>query len=97
MIAEQNALRDLLCLLILIYTIVLFARVILSFATLAGFRPPMSGPVRSAFDLLDDVTEPVLRPFRRLIPPVRAGGIGLDFSILIVFVILTVLRSAICS
>jgi YggT family protein len=45
-------------------------------------------------DLLDDVTEPVLRPLRALIPPIRAGGVGLDLSIIIAFVILAVLRTA---
>jgi YggT family protein len=45
-------------------------------------------------DLLDDVTEPILRPLRALIPPIRAGGVGLDLSIIIAFVILAVLRTA---
>ena len=38
--------------------------------------------------------EPVLRPLRNMIPPVRAGGVGLDLSIIVAFVILAVLRSA---
>jgi YggT family protein len=45
-------------------------------------------------DVLDDVTEPVLRPLRALIPPIRAGGMGLDLSIIVAFVILAVLRTA---
>ena len=52
---------------------------------------------RTVLDLLDDVTEPVLRPLRALIPPIRAGGVGIDLSIIIAFVILLVLRSALCS
>jgi len=59
-----------------------------------GFRPPYSGPFRTVLDLLEDVTEPVLRPLRALIPPIRAGGVGLDLSIIIAFVILAVLRQA---
>lgn len=38
--------------------------------------------------LLHQVTEPLLAPFRRLIPPMG----GLDFSILVVFLVLMVLR-----
>jgi YggT family protein len=95
MIAAANAFLDVLCIVITAYTIILFVRVILSWAELLGFRRPYSGPLRAVLDLLDDLTEPVLRPLRRLIPPFRAGGVGLDLSILVAFVILAVLRTAI--
>ena len=91
---ENNPALDILCVLLTIYTIVLFVRVIVSWAFLFGFRPPLSGPVRKVLDLLDDVTDPVLRPLRALIPPVRAGGMGIDLSIIVAFVILAVLRTA---
>jgi len=94
MIAARNAVLDIVCVVLTIYTIVLFVRVLVSWATLFGFRPPYGGPVRTILDLLDDVTEPVLRPLRAMIPPVRAGGIGLDLSIIVAFVILAVLRAA---
>ena len=35
--------------------------------------------------MLFRLTEPVLGPVRRLLPPVRAGGIGIDLSFIIVF------------
>jgi YggT family protein len=91
---ESNPALEILCVVLTIYTIVLFVRVIVSWAYLFGFRPPLSGPVRTILDLLEDVTEPVLRPLRALIPPVRAGGMGLDLSIIVAFVILAVLRTA---
>ena len=82
------------CVVLTVYTFILFVRVLVSWAFLFGFRPPYSGPLRTALDLLDNVTEPVLRPLRALIPPIRAGGVGLDLSIIIAFVILFVLRTA---
>lgn len=94
MIAAANVLVEVLCIVLTVYTIILFVRVILSWAELLGFRRPYSGPFRTILDLMDDVTDPVLRPLRALIPPVRAGGMGLDLSILIAFVILAVLRTA---
>jgi YggT family protein len=94
MIAAENALMSVVCIVLTTYTIILFVQVIVSWATLFGFRPPISGPFRKILDLLDDVTLPVLRPLRALIPPLRAGGIGLDVSILVAFVILAVLRTA---
>lgn len=91
---ETNPALDILCIVLTVYTIVLFVRVLVSWAYLFGFRPPMSGPLRTALDLIEDVTEPVLRPLRAMIPPVRAGGMGLDLSIIVAFVILAVLRTA---
>lgn len=91
---ETNPALDILCIVLTIFTLLLFIRVIVSWATLFGFRPPYSGPLRKILDLLEDVTEPVLRPLRALIPPVRAGGMGLDLSIIVAFVILAILRRA---
>jgi len=94
---ESNPALDILCIVLTIFWIVLFVRVIVSWAYLFGFRRPLSGPVRGILDLLDDVTEPVLRPLRAVIPPVRAGGMGLDLSVLVAFVILLVLQRAFCN
>lgn len=96
MTADRSVVLDIVCLVLAVYTIVLLIRVIVSWAILFGFRPPYAGPLRTAIDLLEDVTEPVLRPLRALIPPIRAGGVGLDLSIIIAFVILAVLRQALC-
>ena len=94
MIAAESALLSVLCVVLTVYTLILFVKVLASWAVMFGFRPPISGPMRWLFDLLDDVTEPVLRPLRAIIPPLRAGGVGLDISIIVAFVILAVLRTA---
>jgi YggT family protein len=94
MIAAENTLLTVLCIVLTAYTFILLIMVILSWAIAFGFRPPLSGPGRMLLDLLDDVTQPVLRPLRALIPPVRAGGVGFDVSVIVAFVILAVLRTA---
>lgn len=81
------------CLALTIFWIILLIRVIVSLVELVGVRPPATGPLRSAYELLFDVTEPVLRPLRKIVPP--AGMV--DLSVLIAFVIIVVLRTAICS
>jgi len=91
---DSNPALDIVCILLTLYTIVLFVRVIVSWAYLFGFRPPYSGPIRSILDLIEGITEPVLRPLRAMIPMVRAGGMGLDLSMIVAFVILAVLRQA---
>jgi YggT family protein len=96
MICAQSAFAQVLCVLLSIYWIILLTRIILSWAISLGWRPPYSGPLRTILDLIDAVTDPVLRPLRALMPPIRAGGVGLDLSPLIAFVILFVLRSVFC-
>ena len=96
MICAQSAFAQVLCVLLTVYWIILLTRVILSWAMSLGWRPPSTGPLRTILDLIDDVTDPVLRPLRALIAPIRAGGVGLDLSPLIAFVILFVLRSVFC-
>ena len=90
MICAGNAVGRLLCIALEVYWIVLLARVIVSWIELAGWRPPPTGPLRTIFELLFDVTEPVLRPIRRILPP--AGP--LDLSVIVAFVIIFVLQSA---
>jgi YggT family protein len=43
------------------------------------------------------LTEPVMRPLRGLIPPLRMGAVGFDLSPIIVFVALGILQRAICT
>jgi YggT family protein len=81
------------CIAVTVFWIVLLVRVIVSLLVyFAGMRPPSSGVLRSGHELLYDVTEPVLRPLRRVVPP--AGP--LDLSVIVAFVIITVLRTAFC-
>lgn len=75
-----------LCSLIQVYIIVLFLRALFS------WFPPPSGGLATLYRILLDVTEPVLAPLRRVIPP--AGAFDLSFLVLIV--ILYVLRARIC-
>ena len=84
--------NELICIVLFIFLIVLFVRVIVSWIQFAGWRPPASGPVRAGFDLVIDVTEPPLRLLRRIVPPAGA----LDLSVLVAFVVLVVLRTVFC-
>ncbi len=82
----------LICLALTVAWLVLLARVVVSWLEFFGVRPPVAGPLRSAYDLLFAVTEPVLRPLRKVIPP--AGMF--DISVVVAFVIIFVLQVAFC-
>lgn len=76
--------------LLLAYWIVLLARVILSWV-----RTSPTGALRPIYDLVFALTEPVLRLARGVLPTVRMGGMGMDLSPLIPFLVLSILLSAI--
>ena len=59
-------------------------------------RPPMEGPLRTLWTVLYEFTDPVLRPFRNLIPPIRMGAMAMDLSPILVFVIIGVLQRVTC-
>lgn len=84
-------LNSLLCQLLLAYLIIVFARIILSWFPIE----PGSG-LASVYGVLYSITEPVLGPIRRILPPVGMGGMGFDLSPIIVTIAITVLRGAIC-
>lgn len=67
------------------YVIVLVLRAVLS------WFPIRSGsPLQPVETVLVRVTEPVLAPVRKLIPPIRMGGGGIDLSMIIVIVLLEI-------
>jgi YggT family protein len=80
----------LVCAVLWIATLLLLARVVLSWLEFFGVRRPIVGPGRTAWDLLYRLTEPMLSPLRKIIPP--AGMF--DLSVIVAFVIIFVLRIA---
>jgi YggT family protein len=77
-LAASLALQTVLAWLLNIYVLVLVARALISW-----FPITPGTPVASLARVLERLTEPVLRPIRRLVPPIRTGGAALDLSIII--------------
>jgi len=68
------------------YVVVLIVRALLS------WLPVRSGsPLIPVLRVLDAITEPVLRPIRRILPPIRAGGAAIDLSILLVILVVEII------
>jgi YggT family protein len=59
---------------------VLFPRALLSW-----FPVSPGSVLANVNQVLYRLTEPVLSPVRRILPPLRAGGMGIDLSFLVVF------------
>lgn len=83
---------DLICTALLLYLIAVFGRIILSWFPLDpnGFGATIAG-------FLYLITDPLLGPLRRAIPPVRLGAVALDLSPIIVIIGISVLRNSICT
>ncbi|NND84864.1 MAG: YggT family protein [Acidimicrobiia bacterium] len=82
---------NIVCSLISIYTLILLAAIVLSW-----FRVPADHPIGGIQRGLRAVTEPLLAPIRRMLPPVSIGGAGLDLSPLLLFLGLNLLQGIIC-
>jgi YggT family protein len=72
--------------LINVYTLIIFASIIVSWIFSFGVRVPYSRPVNAVLDFLRDVTNPYLRIFRRM--GLQFGPI--DFSPIVAIIVLQV-------
>jgi len=72
---------DLICTLLNLYLLVIFARILFSW-----IRVEPGTTVASIYSVVYNLTEPVLGPLRQVIPPVRLGMAALDLSPLILLV-----------
>jgi YggT family protein len=75
--------------LFIVYIILIFARVLISFLP----RVPYSRPLRAVLDFVTETTDPYLNLFRRFLPPVGGGGFALDLSPMIGIIVLFVLQA----
>jgi YggT family protein len=64
--------------------------IVLSYVVAFG-RIPFDHPIRRIYEFLSRIIEPILRPIRAVVPPVRVGGAALDLSPLILIVGIQVL------
>ena len=74
------------CALVTVYLVILILRAVFS------WFPVPEGGAATFYRILLDLTEPVLAPLRRVIPPV--GMFDLSFTVVVIFMF--ILRSAIC-
>jgi YggT family protein len=64
----------------------MFARLIIDYVMYfaRSFRP--TGIVAAVLELAYTVTDPPLRALRRVLPPLRLGGMAIDLSYIVVFI-----------
>ena len=95
--AVVQLIASLLNLALLLYVFVLLARLIIDWIPFFNreWRPRGAGLV--AAEIVYTVTDPPIRLFRRFIPPLRVGGIAIDFgfalTMFLCFILLSVTRA----
>jgi YggT family protein len=78
--------------LFIVYVILIFIRIVVSFVP----RMPYNPYLRALLDFAQEVTDPYLNFFRRLIPPIGGGGgFGLDLSPMIGLLLLFVAQKVV--
>ncbi|QCB28794.1 YggT family protein [Corynebacterium endometrii] len=78
-----------------LYTLVLIVRIIIEMVQSFSreFRPPRWFMIVA--ETLFVITDPPVKLLRRVIPPLRLGGVALDVSVIVLFLILSLLGNVI--
>jgi YggT family protein len=88
----MGAVLGIVSLALLLLEFLLVARAVLDWSVaLAG--PPAYGSIRARLSTgVRAVTEPILAPVRRFLPPVRVGTVSIDLAFIVVFIAIVVIR-----
>jgi YggT family protein len=90
-----SAVASVLVFLLYAFLVLLFFRLIMEYVFMfaRSFRP--SGFLAVVLELCYTVTDPPLRALRRVIPPLRVGGVSLDLGFMVLVILVYVLISVV--
>lgn len=78
--------------LFLVYIILIFARIVLSWVVAFRGSLPYNRALRAVTDFIESVVDPYLNLFRRLLPPIGGSRMALDLSPIIGVIVLLILQ-----
>ncbi|HZA59415.1 MAG TPA: YggT family protein [Solirubrobacterales bacterium] len=87
----RNDIADYVEALFLVYLVLIFIRVLLSWIP----RIPYNPYLRAVVDFIHQVTDPYLNLFRRFLPPVGGRGLALDLSPILAIVVLLIVQAVV--
>jgi YggT family protein len=79
------------CAALTVYMLIILVRIVLTW-----FPIDPDGAVAAFAGLLFILTDPILGPLRRALPPLRIGSVALDLSPIIALIGLQILQGVIC-
>jgi len=86
---DRGNVADYVSALFVVYVILIFARIVISFVPRMPYRPWL----RSVLDFVTETTDPYLNFFRRFLPTIGGGGFALDLSPMIGLIVLFVAQA----
>ena len=89
----MSTVGDVLSTILWIYLLLLIARVVIDLVMMLSRDWQPSGFVLVIVEAIYTVTDPPLNLIRKIIPPLKIGGVGLDLSFLVLFIVIQVLIS----
>ncbi|HHU10573.1 MAG TPA: YggT family protein [Intrasporangiaceae bacterium] len=87
----MNTIRSVVGLVLYLYLLVLFARLVLSWVQVFSrdWRP--TGPLLVVAEGVYTLTDPPLHALRKVLPPLRIGGVALDLAFFVLILIVYLL------
>jgi YggT family protein len=87
----RDDIADYVSALFLVYLILIFIRILLSWIP----RMPYYPWLRASVDFVHQVTDPYLNIFRRVIPPLGGGGFAIDISPILATIVLIIVSGVV--
>ena len=87
----MNAVREVLGFVVFLYFLVLIGRVVFDWIGIFAKEWRPRGAALLVAEPVYTLTEPPLRALRKVIPPLRLGGVALDLSFMVLFFIVYIL------
>lgn len=88
----MSAVGEVLSAVLWIYLLVLMFRLVMDFVFQFSRSYQPRGAMLVALEFTYSLTDPPLKLIRRVIPPLRLGGIAIDLAFLVLIVIIYILR-----
>ncbi|WEV78658.1 YggT family protein [Janibacter cremeus] len=85
--------REVLDLLLGIYLYILIGRLIFEWIQVFARQWRPTGVVLVVAEAIYTVTDPPLKAIRRVVPPLRLGGVAIDLAFLILIILVSILRA----
>ncbi len=91
----REEIADYVSALFLVYFILIFTRILLSWVYAAQRGMPTNKTLRSIIDFVHQTTDPYLNIFRRFLPPVGGARFALDLSPIIGIIVLFIAQAVV--
>ena len=87
----MSAVREVLRFVVFLYFLVLIGRVVFDWIRIFARESRTRGGALLVAEPIYTLTEPPLRALRKVIPPLRLGGVSVDLSFMVLFFIVWIL------